>query len=50
MLILLLEILTGIMMYYIHFPFGTQAAHLVLAAIMFALQFSIVLESRKRIS
>lgn len=47
MLILLLEILTGIMMYYIHFPFGTQAAHLVLAAIMFALQFSIVLETRK---
>lgn len=47
MLLLLLEILTGVLMYYIHFPFGTQAAHLVLAALMFGLQFSIVLESRK---
>src|SRR5690554_2032297 len=47
MFLLLLEILTGVLMYYIHFPFGTQAAHLVLAAIMFALQFSIVLETRK---
>src|SRR5690606_2969223 len=49
MLLLLIEILTGIMMYYIHFPFGTQAAHLVLATIMFGLQFSIVLESRRKI-
>ena len=49
MILLLAEILTGIMMYYIHFPFGTQAAHLVLATIMFGLQFSIVLESRRKI-
>lgn len=48
MLLLILEVLTGIMMYYIHFPFGTQAAHLVLAALMFAYQFGIVLESRNR--
>lgn len=44
---LVLEIITGILMYYIHFPFGTQAAHLVLAAIMFGLQFSLLLDSRK---
>ena len=48
MLLLLLEILTGILMYYIHFPFGTQAAHLVLATIMFGLQFVIILEARKK--
>jgi len=48
MLLLLLEILTGVLMYYVHFPFGTQAAHLVLATIMFGLQFVIVLEARKK--
>lgn len=47
MLLLLLEIFTGILMYYIHFPFGTQAAHLVIAAIMYGLQFSIILDTRK---
>src|SRR5690606_20308632 len=47
MLLLLLEILTGILMYYIHFHFSTQAAHLVLATIMFGLQFFIILEARK---
>jgi len=48
MLLLLLEILTGILMYYIHFPFGTQAAHLVIAALMYGLQFSIILDTRKK--
>lgn len=47
MLLLLLEILTGVLMYYIHFPFGTQAAHLVIAALMYGLQFSIILDTRK---
>lgn len=47
MFLLILEIITGILMYYIHFPFGTQAAHLVLAAVMFGLQFAIILESKK---
>lgn len=48
--LLILEILTGVLMYYIHFPFGTQAAHLVLAAIMYGLQFSIILDVRKEIN
>lgn len=48
MLLLLLEIFTGVLMYYIHFPFGTQAAHLVLAALMFGLQFVLVLEAQKK--
>lgn len=48
MFLLILEIITGILMYYIHFPFGTQAAHLVLAAIMYGLQFAIILETGKK--
>lgn len=47
MLLLLLEIVTGVLMYYIHFPFGTQAAHLVLAALMYGLQFALILETSK---
>lgn len=47
MLLLMLEIITGILMYYIHFPFGTQAAHLVLAAIMYGLQFALIIETSK---
>ncbi len=48
MLLLILEIITGVLMYYIHFPFGTQAAHLVLAALMYGLQFALILETSKR--
>lgn len=47
MVLLILEIFTGIMMYYVHFPFGSQAAHLVLASILFGVQFQLILESRK---
>ncbi len=43
-----LEVLTGIAMYYLDFPFGTQPLHLVLAALMFGLQFYLVLETRKQ--
>ncbi|MBA5793233.1 COX15/CtaA family protein [Flavobacterium sp. xlx-214] len=47
LLLLIVEVVTGILMYYIHFPFGTQAAHLILAATMFGLQFSILFEMKK---
>ncbi|TDS65111.1 COX15/CtaA family protein [Myroides indicus] len=47
MLLLILNILTGVLMYYIHFPFGSQAAHLVLATILFGIQFQLTLEARK---
>lgn len=47
MVILLAEIFTGILIYYIHFPFGSQAAHLVLAAVMYGLQISMILEMSK---
>ena len=33
-----LEILTGIMMYYFHFPFSTQPVHLLLASLLFGAQ------------
>ncbi|WP_036196328.1 COX15/CtaA family protein [Maribacter antarcticus] len=45
--ILVLEIFTGIAMYYIDFPFGSQALHLVLAAILFGIQFYLVLDAIK---
>ncbi len=40
-----LEILTGMAMYYIDFPFGSQPAHLVLASLLFGVQFYLVLEA-----
>lgn len=42
-----LEVLTGMAMYYIDFPFGTQALHLVLASLLFGVQFYLVLEAKK---
>ena len=40
-----LEILTGISMYYFAFPFGTQALHLIFAALLFGFQFYLILGS-----
>ena len=49
MLILIaLEVVTGIAMYYIDFPFGTQPLHLVLASLLFGVQFYVLLESFKK--
>lgn len=48
MLIILIEILSGIAMYYFHFPFGSQTIHLVLASILFGIQFYMILESRRK--
>ena len=42
--ILLLEIATGIAMYYVDFPFGSQPLHLVLASLLFGVQFYLLLE------
>ncbi|MDG2397586.1 MAG: COX15/CtaA family protein [Flavobacteriaceae bacterium] len=38
MIILGLEIITGILMYYMNFPFSSQPLHLLLASILFGLQ------------
>ena len=38
------EVLSGILMYYVDFPFGSQPVHLVLASILFGLQFYLFLK------
>lgn len=42
-----LEIISGILMVYIDFPFGSQPIHLMLAALLFGVQFYLVLEATK---
>jgi len=46
--LLLAEIASGIAMYYADFPFGSQSTHLVIAALLFGIQFYMVLESRRK--
>lgn len=41
---ILLEVFTGIMMYYFDFPFLSQPLHLVIASILFGIQMYILLE------
>ncbi|KAB8155335.1 heme A synthase [Kordia sp. TARA_039_SRF] len=47
LVLLVLEILSGIAMYYFDFPFGTQTIHIVLATVLFGIQFYLILEARK---
>lgn len=49
LLIIGIEILTGIAMAYFDFPLGSQAIHLVLASILFGIQFYMILEAKKTI-
>ncbi|MCD0465548.1 heme A synthase [Flavobacterium sp. ENC] len=49
LLIIGVEILTGIAMAYFDFPLGSQAIHLVLASILFGIQFYMILEAKKTI-
>ncbi len=39
-----IEILTGVSMYYLDFPFATQPIHLIIASVLFGVQFYLVLE------
>ncbi|QOG04223.1 heme A synthase [Flavobacterium sp. MDT1-60] len=41
------EIITGMAMAYLDFPIGSQAIHLVLASILFGIQFYMILEAKK---
>ncbi len=43
--LLLFEIISGMAMYYLDFPFSTQPLHLVLASVLFGFQFYLVLEA-----
>ena len=45
--LILIEIVSGMLMYYADFPIGTQATHLLAGAILFGLQFYLWLQSRK---
>lgn len=49
LLLLLLETITGILMYYADFPMGTQAVHLLSGALLFGVQYYLWLQSRKSI-
>lgn len=46
--LLCIEILSGILMFYFDFPFGTQTIHIVLATILFGIQFYMILESNNK--
>lgn len=45
MLLIGIEIASGIAMYYFHFPFGSQAVHLVVASLLFGVQYYLILEN-----
>jgi len=45
LVLLFLETISGLAMYYMDFPFGSQSIHLVLAAVLFGFQFYLVLEA-----
>jgi len=44
--LIFLETITGILMYYADFPIGTQAIHLLSGAILFGLQFYLLMQNR----
>ena len=45
MILITCEILSGVVMYYFDFPFASQPLHLILASLLFGVQFYLVLES-----
>ncbi|TRX41358.1 COX15/CtaA family protein [Flavobacterium restrictum] len=42
-----IEIITGIAMYYFDFPYTSQPIHVVIASLLFGVQFYLILESRE---
>ncbi|MFK7049726.1 Heme A synthase [Flavobacterium columnare] len=46
--LLIFEIISGIFIYYLNFPFGSQTIHLVLASILFGVQFHILLQFKQK--
>lgn len=48
MWLLIVEIVSGIAMYYLDFPFGMQTTHLVIASALFGIQYYMILESGRR--
>jgi cytochrome c oxidase assembly protein subunit 15 len=46
MVLIGIEILSGMAMFYLDFPFGSQPIHLIIASILFGIQFYLFLETR----
>jgi cytochrome c oxidase assembly protein subunit 15 len=46
--LLCVEILSGITMFYLNFPFGSQTVHVLIATILFGVQLYLLLENRKK--
>jgi len=46
--LLALEIASGIAMYYFDFPFGSQSLHLIVASLLFGVQFYLILENIRK--
>jgi cytochrome c oxidase assembly protein subunit 15 len=42
-----IEVLTGMAMYYLNFPFATQPLHLVIASLLFGTQTYLFLETKE---
>jgi cytochrome c oxidase assembly protein subunit 15 len=48
--LILSEIFTGIIIYYLDFPFGSQALHLIIASLLFGFQYYLLLENNSKIT
>jgi len=46
LILLLIEVVSGMAMYYLDFPMASQPAHLVLASLLFGIQYYLILEAR----
>lgn len=47
MWLMIIEIISGVVMFYFDFPFGMQSTHLVVASLLFGVQFYMILESNR---
>ncbi|MEO8517217.1 MAG: COX15/CtaA family protein [Flavobacterium sp.] len=47
MVLIGIEIISGMAMYYLNFPFASQPIHLVIASLLFGIQFYMILEANK---
>jgi heme a synthase len=47
MALICIEVLSGMAMYYLDFPYTSQPIHLVIASILFGVQFYLILETKK---
>ena len=47
--LIMAEFFSGMLMYYYDFPFGTQPVHLVIASLLFGVQFYLFMETKRKI-